>query len=408
MHKEDKTLNLLSDKWVNIEQHELMFILENYIGGPGQYYGRINNPNKFYLPLAESLCKIILTYKGKKLISIEPGPAFDSNEWKRVSNELNSLFHTKNIKTGREYSFSSFRVFGGWQGERSKVQILPPPDDAPRTSIEMADHPFILEFPVIVSNKPSITNYRRQVQHRKLTFLLNILLAGRTSLQPRRPESFWANVSDDFNNLKYKWVQQSFFAKLGNAVIDELSSMPIERLEEVEPEEYYTKVGHDGMGLRVPNDLDESICHYLQLSQKDRLKFDRATFWMDMASRQWSISVSASFAALVSAIESLTERGKTHRIFCDDCKDYFQHETPGATERFRSFLEKNAPGTALKARRSEMYSLRSGILHGSDLMELDQYISFGWSPPKWNEYELHNELWGITRFALRNWLKNPS
>jgi hypothetical protein len=232
------------------------------------------------------------------------------------------------------------------------------------------------------------------------------LLAGRTNLQPRQSEHFWASVSDDYSEIK--WVERFFFAKIGKEVSDELSPPGNERIEEVEPEEYYTKVGHDGKGLRVPKDLDLSICRYLELSSKDRLKFDRATFWMDMASRQWNISVSTSFAALVSSIESLTERGKTHRVFCDDCQDYSQHETPGATERFRSFLEKNAPGAALKARRNEMYSLRSGILHGSDLMELDQYSSSIWDPSSGNEYALHRELWELTSFALRTWLKNPS
>jgi hypothetical protein len=54
-----------------------------------------------------------------------------------------------------------------------------------------------------------------------------------------------------------------------------------------------------------------------------------------------------------------------------------------------------------------MYDLRSGILHGSDLMTLDQDISFGWGPPWWNEQELIDELWGLTRSVIRNWLRNP-
>jgi hypothetical protein len=54
-----------------------------------------------------------------------------------------------------------------------------------------------------------------------------------------------------------------------------------------------------------------------------------------------------------------------------------------------------------------MYSLRSGILHGSGLMQLDQDLAFGWDPAWWNERELHDELWGLTRVAVRSWLKNP-
>jgi hypothetical protein len=54
-----------------------------------------------------------------------------------------------------------------------------------------------------------------------------------------------------------------------------------------------------------------------------------------------------------------------------------------------------------------MYSLQSDILHGSDLMKLDQDLAFGWDPPWWDERELHEELWGLARVAMRNWLKNP-
>jgi hypothetical protein len=53
-----------------------------------------------------------------------------------------------------------------------------------------------------------------------------------------------------------------------------------------------------------------------------------------------------------------------------------------------------------------MYGLRSGILHGGDLMLIDQDLDFGWDPPGWNQRELNEELWSITRIAVRNWLKN--
>jgi hypothetical protein len=62
-----------------------------------------------------------------------------------------------------------------------------------------------------------------------------------------------------------KWVQEWYFAPLDRVVLDEPSPPAADRLEEIEPEEYYTEVGNDGRGLRVPADLDESICCYLDL-----------------------------------------------------------------------------------------------------------------------------------------------
>ena len=39
-------------------------------------------------------------------------------------------------------------------------------------------------------------------------------------------------------------------------------------------------------------------------------------------------------------------------------------------------------------------------------MQLD--LLLGWNPPGWNERELHDELWRLTRIAVRNWLRHAS
>jgi hypothetical protein len=400
--------NLLTASWADLDSTELRLLLDKHIGGPGQYDDRSNNPDKLYLPLAGSSCRITLTFRGKKIVAMEPGQAFDASEWDRVSKEIENSILAGLTKVGRNYNFSSFRVLGSWQGKRSGVQILPPPDDAPHAPVELAQHPFVLEFPIRASDFRPVTMRRWVREHRKLTHLLNVLLTGRTTLIPWRLEHFWALVPRDHDaGHEIKWVQQFFSANLGAAIVDELSPSAAEKLEEIEPEEYYTKIGHDGKGLRVPTDLDESICCYTALSAEKGAKFDRATFWIDIASRQWNTSVSASFAALVSAIESLTERGKIHRFDCPTCGMPTQHEVPGATRRFRDFFDTYAPGAAMAKRRDEMYALRSGILHGSELMQFDQDLAFGWDPPGWNEGGLYEDLWGLTRVALRNWLKDP-
>jgi hypothetical protein len=102
--------------------------------------------------------------------------------------------------------------------------------------------------------------------------------------------------------------------------------------------------------------------------------------------------VSVSFAALVSAIESLTERGDRHPFNCQTCGNLAEHEVPGVIRRFKDFFDTYAPGAGLAKRRDDMYKLRSDISHGSELMQLDQDLDFGWEPPSQNESELHREL----------------
>ncbi len=399
--------NLLRVEWRDLDSAELMLLLYERIGRSGQYDDSSSNPNKFHLPSAGSSCRVSLTFRDKKIVAIESGEAFDAVEWMKISKEIEGSILAGPLKVGRDYSFNSFRVTGSWRGEHSGVQILPPPEHVPRANVGMADHPFILEFPIKATNSWPVTNHRRMREHRNLTLLLNVLLAGHTSFQSKRSAHFWASVPLDDGRHEFKWVKQFFNVEGWEAVTSELSPSADEQLEEMEPEEYYTKVGHDGKGLRVPANLDQSICCYMRLSVGNRKKFDRATFWMGMASRQWDTSVSVSFAALVSAIESLTERGARHPFNCPTCGERAEHEVPSVTRRFKDFLDTYAPGAGLAKRRDDMYKLRSDISHGSELMQLDQDIDFGREPPSLNEIELHWELWSLTQIALRNWLKSP-
>jgi hypothetical protein len=189
--------NLLQETWRELDSHELRLLLDEYIGGPGQYDGRPTNPNRLYLPLARSSCRIVLTFRDRRIVAIQPGPAFDADEWGRIREKIEESIVAGPPKVGRAFGFSSFRVLGSWRGDLSGMQILPPPDDAPRAPYEGAEHPFILEFPMQGSDLWRITNHRWQREHRRLTLLLNVLLAGRTSLQPRRSEHFWASVPRD-------------------------------------------------------------------------------------------------------------------------------------------------------------------------------------------------------------------
>jgi hypothetical protein len=380
--------NLFVAAWNSLDQGELRFILKERIGEPGQYFNREQNPYTFYLPLYGNACKIKLTFSDRRrIVAIEPGPAFDANEWGTVAKDIE---RNGPVKIGRDISFSGFRVSGSWKGRRSGVQILPPPPDAPVAPVEIAEHPFVLEFPFIESDCWQINNFRRGAEHQRLTRLLNILLVGRVTSQTRRSRDLWASVHrEDGKAGEIKWVQEFFFANFGEIVSDQLSATGATPMTEVDPKAYYTQVGHDGRHLQVPSDLDDAICSYTQLSPENREKFNRAAFWMNMASRQWTLSLSAVFASLAIAVETLGDK----------------NEKP--TKRFRDFIEKYVPGASLEQRRNEMYALRSEILHGDAVFQMDLDADFGWSPAEQIDKDLLEELWGLTRMAIRNWLRNP-
>src|SRR3984893_11099987 len=115
-----------------------LLLRERFGPGVGQYDG---DDDKLYLPLARAQSRIALTFKGSKIVAVEPGQAFDATEWQRVSEEVEHSILGGTSKTGRDYSFSLLPVQGSWRGRRSGVQILPAPATAPRAGGALA--PFI-------------------------------------------------------------------------------------------------------------------------------------------------------------------------------------------------------------------------------------------------------------------------
>lgn len=384
--------NLLRTTWTQLDSYELRLLLDGRIGGPGQYDNCRVDPKRIDLPLAGADCRVTLTYSGQAITCIEPGQAFDQSQWDAIAEEIETKILAGPRRIGREFSFCSHRVPGSWYGNQSEVQILPPPSESPTAPVECADHPFILEFPIRDAGYRPINHYRRMREHRRLTLLLNTLLAARLSIQnDRRHGHSWGCFPTADGELDVRWVQNSYVGPLGEGIVDVPSSSPTDFLEVVPAHQYFEKVrGIDGLGLRVPSDLDASIRRYQQLPLVRREEFDRAAYWLDMSSRLWTISTSLSFGSLVAAVESLiNKRGR------------------GSAARFRDFIERYAPCASLEDRRKKMYELRSDIHHGSSLMTLDHDISFGWDPPGLYEMELHEQLGELTRRVIRSWLRNP-
>jgi len=245
--------------WPNLQATELMILLHERMGGTWQGDLSVRRPSKLYIPMFGPTCRVMLKFDGPKIVAIEPGEAFDTTHWEQISSEIENSVLRGPTRVGREYSFSSRRVTGSWRGRHSGIQILPPPNNAPHPTIQPADYPFILEFPLMNTSIDQLTNHRRIRKHRDLTLLLNILLFGGAKLMGLRPPHVWVLDLDDLGRNS-DWVAQGFRAPLGSAIIDSLSAPAADQLEEVEPEQYDEVVVSDE--LRVPSDLDQSICLY--------------------------------------------------------------------------------------------------------------------------------------------------
>ena len=221
--------NLILSTWSGLDSDELQVFLQERFRT-----GQVPGDGSFAMPLAGDQCKVNVRFRGREISQIAPGPALDAGEWEKLREEIERTLLTSTPKIGREITFSGYRVTGSWTGRSVSVQILPPPDTAPKAPYGMAAHPFMLEFPVNESPSWRITNHRRMREHRNIALLLNVLLNGHTfSMRLQRPRHFWALLPDSATN-ETVWAQEFFNpGPFGQIILEGLSSPTNETLEEI-------------------------------------------------------------------------------------------------------------------------------------------------------------------------------
>ena len=135
------------------------------------------------------------------------------------------------MKVGRDYSFSSLRVLGSWHGERCGVQFF---HRQMTHLLPMSKWLSILSFLNSQLRRATfgrlpITGGCRSIAGSRFSSMF--YLPDARVCNPADRNIFWALVPCDHDHAQHasrtdceiKWVQQFFFAKLGEAVIDELS-----------------------------------------------------------------------------------------------------------------------------------------------------------------------------------------
>src|SRR5437764_311694 len=81
-------------------------------------------------------------------------------------------------------------------------------------------------------------------------------------------------------SFHYPTLVLRFYAKVDELILDKRSPPAGQQIEAIEPEAYYSDVrGYDGQGLRVPADLDDSICHDMQLNDSGPNSNARTSGW---------------------------------------------------------------------------------------------------------------------------------
>jgi hypothetical protein len=304
----------------------------------------------------------------------------------------------------RQVLFAAARTTGHFK-YKDQFQILPPPPAAPRPDQFIGQHPFILEYAVRTSQNFVITNLRQAKIARELELILSTLLIFRVSGLGSELRKHWVvDYKGDQAIHRSHFLQEGYVWDGAIAECEDFSATgDTPPMPTVEINEYYGFLGLDfDRTLDLPDNFTRQLDQFHGLNAVEREKFLRASYWFQHASTVFTYSKSASFVALVSAIEVIMPEQEAGQK-CPECNSNIG---PGLTQRFVEFVESLIPGSEISEKdRRRFYRTRSALSHGGKLLAAD-HGSWGFTPKKLGEDIDARTMWRIVQVVLHNWLVN--
>jgi hypothetical protein len=365
----------------------------------------VNAKEIHYLRQGEK-CALALSYDANgKVRSLNAGPGLRDQDLTEIKQKIDQLLiQTSGTSVGQTVLFAHQPVDGHLK-YRDKFQIIPVPPEAPQLPIAVGDHPLLLQFTFPHSDDPHIGIIRRTRIAREIELLCAGLTHGIWKGSTHVAQYHWVNAPPQNKNIRRsEYCQGTYFFEGINYVPNTFTETnAISPIALTPSNDYYSSHGVViGQNLDLPDNFENQLDCFFNAPLEVRERFLMASFWFQHAQLVASISKSASFTALMSAIEALMPK-TTPNGYCDACN---RPTSPGSTRRFKGFIEQFAPDQqASNADKSKLYALRSALSHGGSLLHSDR---FGWSAGMTSksveEWENHDAMWRIVRVALTNWL----
>ena len=350
----------------------------------------------------EGVAALIVAFtKAGHVAGISPGPAFIEEEIDTIALLVQTqLIDEAPTAIGRRIMFASLPLEGCFKYQ-DRFQILPVPPEAPRPQFAVDGHPFQLEVAFKDTTAVSVRMRRLMRAAHEVELLCGALLGPGVHATSNQTRFHWVidnyegEPAYSYRQEGYSWPGMKGIWADGFSSLDGLSAAPM-----LPAQAYYTTNSiRIGEPLSLPDTLTKSLDTFFTLPRKEREQFLAACYWYEQSSRIRSISGSASFVALVSAIEALTSIPES--TICLTCG---QNKGSGPTQLFAEFIEKFVPdSSATPATRKALYRLRSQITHGDKILLSDraEWIGgFVYSQERSESLRLS----AAVRIALINWL----
>ena len=312
----------------------------------------------------------------RNLYSIEKGPAFPEGYQKKIKKTIETSLKKDTKHIGNMIIFSRIPVKNPYLS-RDYFQILPLSEEEKiHHKHFMNFNPFRVKFKFYDSLNDSIRMARCIEKGNEIKLLLSVFLNTHISNDYLKNNVFYISESET------DWITS----------LEELESMT-----KFKSKDYYTIDEYPHHSVQLPEMFDSMFHRFYSLDSKLQERFLRAAYWFQHAGEVTNISKSASFLALVSAIETMAS-DKSKLTECKECKN-----KAGATQQVRQFLEEHLQGKPQKIIR-KMYDLRSSLTHGSRILQTDSGDYKSLTPSSNEEFYDYHLTKQLTRTALINWL----
>lgn len=385
------------------EPSELEQVLLRRYGSSG---GDRNNPNALLFPGDQEQYAVRLIFDKKHTLKDAlAGPRLNGSELTELTSLVEREILTPGTpKIGNWTLFAALPVTGYFRFE-DDFQILPVPEKAPRPNFLLADHPFLLQFRFAGSVNPMVEQMRRHRRGIEIELLLSALLANhirsdRTTVHrwvipppagaaPRIQPSMLCQVGYFYEGSR--GIQEAF-----------TTCGDVPALNIVAPAEYYARFGIGcNQELDLPANFGTGIAAYNRLPTPLQRKFLNSCFWLQHSHTIFQASRSASYMALILAVEALMpppEAGKC----CETCK---RNVGKGPTQRFKEFIGRFAPTSErFCGELDRFYDIRSRLAHGGGLLLSDRQFFGSGGLEDFEDRQRQFHLHQFVQVATVNWL----
>ena len=400
----ENLLQLLSPD--RVDHDELLWLLHVQFGGaeidPTDLKAGVAFPNI-------RNARIRVRVKGDRITEITRGPSFDEADVAALADEVrDKLLDGQTTTIHTRVIFSGNPVAGFFMAPGETFQLLPAPPQAPRPPRHhVADHPFLIQYPVVTSTDPFITSARSsRALSDRLCFLNAVLIDHISTIGPRTRQMWVATLdpSADTGVPDVRWGQE-FYLIPDFAPSEAFSSPDAAPIPTHDQNLYYSRRATNfGDPFDLPDSFARDVQAFALLDAEKRRRFLRAGQWLMAAHEIRDRHTASWYIAQVAAIESLAHEDVPFVACPAGGKDL----NPGPTARFKDFLERHAPGAGTSTQNNALYAVRSGLVHGTALLHHDSPFGFSLLHFATGEREEMDRLSSEVSVAMVNWLRDQA